>query len=571
MSDRARRRLCAISLALVASACEPTKTNKASPDPGGATSQRLYLDVTAEAGIDLVHANGATGRFYTPEIMGSGCALFDADGDGDLDLYVVQSAALGPASDAQTAEPNRLFRNELVERGDGVVRFTDITESSGTGHLGCGMGCATGDYDNDGDPDLYVTNFGEDVLYRNDGGGKFSDVTAEAGLEGRGWTTSAAFLDFDRDGLLDLYVAVYVDFSPARHRDCTRLGGQRDYCGPMSYAPVADRLYRNLGQGRFQDVSRRAAIDTERANGLGVLCADFDGDGWIDILVANDAMPNMLWINRQDGSFENRALLAGVAVNADGQSEAGMGIAVGDADRDGDLDIFLTHERDETNTLYVALGSGLFDDATARGDLAAASRTKTGFGCAWVDADGDGALDLAVANGAVRALADQIGTAHPYLQPDQIYLARGEGFAEATDGLPPSLAAGRGLATGDIDNDGDVDLVVSSNAGPLRVLLSEVPLRRERLHLRLVGTRSCRDAAGSLVSVELDDGSRIATHVGTDGSYLSASDPRRVIVWPRERELRSVTVRWTSGTLERFAAEPKDELQTLTEGAGERK
>jgi hypothetical protein len=466
---------------------------------------------------------------------------------------------------------NRLWKNLLVEDGGTRLAFTDVTEAAGVGDTGCGMGCAVGDIDNDGDPDLYVTNCGPNVLYENQGDGTFRDITARAGVADPRFSSSAAFLDHDRDGRLDLFVASYVEFSIASNRECSRLGGRRDYCGPLSYEPAPDRLFHNEGGGTFRDVTRAAGIDRAFGNGLGVVCADFDGDSWIDIFVDNDATANQLWINRGDGTFEDRALVSGVATNAAGQYEAGMGACAGDFDRDGDFDIFSTHERDETNTLWVHIGAGLFEDATARLGLAAPSLPYTGFGAAWVDFDRDGWLDLSVANGAVRALPALLDAPHPYHQPDQLFRNTGGRFVEVTVGAELDGGApltGRGLAAGDLDNDGDVDLVVTNNSGPLRVLRNDTPTRGGWLALRLVGTRSGRDAYGSMVAVELDGGARLTARAGTDGGYLSASDPRLYFGLGDAKSIAAVTVRWTSGRVERWRGIEPGKLTTLSEGEG---
>ncbi len=536
-------------------------------------------DVTGECGVDFVHYAGSTGGFFIPEIMGAGCALLDHDGDGDLDLYAVQGALLDRSKTPhdslfpprEAIPRNRLYRNELAERGDGRIAFTDVTDASGVGDPGYGMGCAVGDYDNDGDPDLYVTNFGANQLFRNRGDGVFDDVTSAAGVDDPRWSASAAFLDVDRDGRLDLFVTAYVDFSVNTSRDCTRLAAERDYCGPLSYEPLADRLFHNEGDGRFTDVSRAAGIDRLRGNGLGVVCADLDDDGWVDIFVANDAMPNRLWTNRRDGSFEDTALAAGVATNRDGRNEAGMGVAAGDFDGDGDLDLFLTHESGETNTLYVNLGGGLFEDATSRLRLATSSRPFAGFGCGWIDHDLDGRPDLVVVNGAVRTMPALVGMPHPFHQGDQLFRNEAAGFVERTEGSGLDSGApttGRGLALGDLDNDGDVDIVTTSNSGPLRVLRNDTPTDVKRLRLKLVGTTSPRDASGSRVEAVLDDGTRLVRRLGTDGSYLSASDPRLCFAIGATRSVRSVTVRWTSGAVERWDAVGTEAIVTLREGDG---
>ncbi|MBI4606021.1 MAG: CRTAC1 family protein [Planctomycetes bacterium] len=549
------------------------------PAPGGGT---VFADATEACGLDFVHYNGATGELYLPEIMGSGCAFLDHDQDGDLDIYAVQGALLGEGKTyEQSLFPprerpprSRLFRNELATRGGtagaGKLRFTDVTDASGAGGTGFGMGCAVGDYDNDGDPDLYVTRFGPNVLYEN-AGGTFRDVTDAAGVGDPRFSASAAFLDYDRDGLLDLFVASYVDFTTATHRRCTRLGGLPDYCGPGSYSPVPDRLYRNAGGGAFRDVTAAVGIDRRYFNGLGVACADFDGDGWIDIFVANDATPNQLWLNRRGERFEDTAVAAGVAVNADGRAEAGMGVAAGDYDRDGDLDLFITHEVQETNTLYRCLGPEAFEDATAAAGLGVPSLPYSGFGTRWFDYDNDGWLDLFAANGAVRRLPGPASDPHPFRQPDQLFHSEGGRFVETTassglDGSRP--LAGRGTAFGDVDNDGDVDLLVSNNTGPLKLYLNNVGSRRGWLRVELRGTRSNRDGYGARVAVHLEDGVVLWQSAGTDGSYASASDPRLHFGLGDALRAERVVVRWPAGGAEAWEDVPANAQVLLVEGQG---
>jgi hypothetical protein len=400
--------------------------------PGWARAQGppVFEDRAAELGLDWVHWNGMTGEYYFPEMTGQGCAFLDYDGDGDLDVYLVEGALLAGDSMDEALVPyagggtprGRLFRNDAGpgrpdrEGGTLVPRFVDVTDDSGLAATGSGRGVATGDYDGDGRVDLYLTNYGPNQLWRNRGDGTFEDVTAEAGVGTDGWSTSASFLDYDRDGRLDLYVANYVEFDVAENPTCYTGGGRRDYCGPSDFPPVTDRLYRNRGPGpggvTFEDVSGPAGIAAAKGPGLGVVAADFDGDGWTDLFVANDGAVNFLWRNRgrgEDGAvhYSDEALLSGVALNRAGKAEASMGVDAGDFDGDGDLDLFMTHLMGETNTLYVNDGTGLFEDRTLETGLGAPSFPLTSFGTAWLDYDNDGRLDLFVASGAVRILEEQ--------------------------------------------------------------------------------------------------------------------------------------------------------------------
>jgi hypothetical protein len=564
----------ALALAVAgASGCHPP-----SPPPAGETA--IFSDARAATGLDFVHYSGATGEYYLPEIMGAGCALLDHDLDGDLDVFAVQGALLGEGRTySQSVFPprdepprSRLFRNDLSGAGGSTsLRFVDVTDLAGVGDAGYGIGCAVGDDDQDGDPELYVTRFGPNVHYRNQGGGRFADVTATSGTGDPRFSASAAFFDYDNDGHLDLFVVNYVDFTVATNRYCTRLGGQRDYCGPQSYEPVPSRLYHNERDGTYRDVSSALGIDRRYFNGLGVVGADFDGDRWVDLFVANDATPNQLWMNRQGKAFEDVAVAAGAALNANGQAEAGMGVTAGDHDRDGDLDVFITHEVNETNTLYRCLGKELFEDATAAAGLGLPSLPYSGFGTRWLDYDGDGWLDLFVTNGAVRRMASLEGDPHPYRQPDQLFRQERGRFVEVTRDAGFDLTAplaGRGAAFGDIDNDGDTDILVANNSGPLKLYLNQVGNRARWLRIALRGTRSNRDGHGARVGVKLPDGAVLWQSAGTDGSYCSASDPRLLFGLGNAERVESVTVHWPSGVSEEWRDVPLGAQATLVEGQG---
>jgi len=559
-----------------------TTDAKKTADTGAA-----FVDVTDEVGLHFRHFTGAAGKFYFPEIMGSGCAVFDYDSDGDLDVYAVQGALLDESATLEQAafpfvgEPpprNRLFRNDLDRGG---LHFTDVTDSAGVGDAGYGMGCAAGDYDNDGFVDLYVTNYGPNVLYRNNGDGTFTDVTATAGVGDPGWSASAAFADLTADGYLDLYVTNYVEWRPQIDRACYSPSGVRDYCSPLSYRPAAHRLYFQREGGLFEDVTAAAGIDRERGNGLGVVCADFNGDVRIDIYAANDGMPNFLWINQGDGTFKDEALPAGAAVNADGMPQAGMGVGVEDFDDDGDLDVFITHLRNEYATLYRNDGRGAFQDSSIEFGLVACTRAFTGFGTAWIDQDHDGQLDLFCANGAVYYLDALAGDPYPYHQTNLLLRRRPDGRFE--DVSPRSGAAfavsevSRGAAFGDLDNDGDLDIVVSNNNGLLRVLRNTTiesggrapaPAAGHWLRVRLEGTRSNRSAIGARVALTLEGGRTLWRRVHSDGSYCSASDLRVHFGLGQADRCTDLVVHWPDGAAERFSAPGVDTEVHLREGQG---
>ena len=515
-----------------------------------------FQDVTTEAGIDFTHFNGMTGDFYLPEIMGSGCALFDMDGDGDLDLYLVQGAlinknktldqALVPWREEQPPM-DRLFRNEGLK--DGIPQFKDITAKSGIRATGIGMGVATGDFDNDGHVDLYLTNLGANQLWRNRGDGTFEDVTASAGVGDERWSTSALFVDIDRDGDLDIYVANYVFFDQDHDPKCYTPDSARDYCGPQAYRPVGDRLFRNRGNGTFENASHMLQVNFPNAPGLGVVAGDFNGDGWPDLVIANDGAANLYWSSQGKGKFLEDGMFGGVAVNGAGAPEASMGIAVGDYDNDGDEDLFMTHLDGETNTLYANLGSGLYEDRTNVTKLGAVSQSFTGFGTVWLDLERDGWLDLICLNGAVKKVLGNEDSILPLQQRNQLFASRkGKYFEEITAEAGPvfeEIAVSRGLAIGDLDNDGDDDLVLTNNNGRARVVLNRWGDGKPWIGLDLRDIRGMRPAIGAKVWLTRKDGGTALNTVRTDGSFISARDPRLPLAIPDG--YKAIKVQWLDG------------------------
>ncbi|MFT5051838.1 MAG: hypothetical protein ACI8QZ_003267, partial [Chlamydiales bacterium] len=403
-----------------------TQGGKAARTPG----EPWFEEVSQASGLVFEHTSGHEREFLFPEIMGGGAALFDMDGDGDLDAYLVQSGTLRvkPDDPAPAVCANQLFRN----RGDGT--FENITEGSGAGDRGYGMGVATGDFDGDGDVDLYLTNVGRNTLLRNDGAGQFTDVTSAAGVGNHSWGTSAAFLDHDLDGDLDLFVCNYVAWTLAGNLDCVGLRGQPDYCSPNSLAaPQPDTLYRNNGDGSFTDVSAQAGLRQAFGNGLGVTCGDFDGDGWVDIFVANDQMSNQLWHNGGDGTFTDVALEAGCALDSNGKAKAGMGTHCADVDDDGDLDLIVVNLHAQADSFYRNQGAWFRDD-TARVGLGAATRRYTRFGTGWVDFDNDGRLDLFQANGRVTLPSQQPADGgDPLAEPNVLMRGTDQGRFEVVE------------------------------------------------------------------------------------------------------------------------------------------
>jgi hypothetical protein len=536
-------------------------------------SDPIFLEAAATTGLLFTHVNGATGHFYLPEVMGSGAALFDYDNDGDLDVFLVQGGPLVPGG-AAGSSTSRLFRNDLTVGADGArrLRFTDVTDSARVGVRAYGMGAAVGDYDNDGYLDLFVTAFGSTTLLHNNGGSTFTDVTSQSGTSDARWSTSAAFGDYDRDGDLDLFVAHYVDFTLAGNKLCNEAAGARDYCSPRAFRPVPDRLFRNDGRGRFTDVTDASGLNKAYGAGLGVALGDYNNDGWPDFYVANDGTPNQLWINQRDGTFTDEGLLSGSALSPAGNPEGSMGIASGDFDLDGDEDLFITNIVGETFVLYVNDGHGNFEDARARSGLAPPTAAFTGFGTDWIDYDNDGWPDLFIANGAVNMIESQRGQPQPYRMRNQLFHNTGSGQFEETSALAgPAFARaeiGRGAAFGDIDNDGDIDSVVTNNAGPVRLLLNQVGAKNHWLQVRVDDRPGNRFGIGAWVGVERGGRPTLWRRVRTDGSYLSASDVRVHFGLGSSPGIDTVIVQWPDGRRERWTGIRVDRLVTFRRGTG---
>ncbi|PYR91920.1 MAG: RNA-binding protein, partial [Acidobacteria bacterium] len=542
--------------------------------------QPLFIESAESTGLKFTHVNGASGQYYMAEQMGAGVALFDYDNDGDLDVFLVQGGPLDGTNMSRTSGPScRLFRNDLTVGSDGrrSLHFTDVTERAGLALRTYGMGVAVADYDGDGNLDLFVTGFGPDTLFRNNGDGTFTDVTAQAGVSDALWSTSAAFIDYDRDGDLDLFVANYLDFNLASNKVCHDAVGTRDYCSPRAYHPVPDKLYRNDGNGRFTDVTDASGISKADGAGLGVTTGDYNGDGWPDLYVANDATPNQLWINHRDGTFVDEGLLSGSALNAAGNPEGSMGIASGDFDLDGDEDLFVTNIIGETFALYVNDGKGNFEDARVKAGLASPTAAFTGFGTDWFDYDNDGWPDLFIANGAVNIIAAERGQPSPFRMRNQLFhnaLGSDLSVRNRAAGSDPSRLVtyfketsaeggpaferaeiGRGAAFGDIDNDGDVDIVVTNNGGPVRLLLNqsqESGTRNHWLSVRAEDGPKNRFGFGTWIGVERMGQPTLWRRVRTDGSYLSASDTRVHFGLGATPGVTAIVVQWPDGTRERW-------------------
>ena len=548
--------MCALLVWGAGAACRQTPEASA----GAGSAPPWFEDIAARAGIEFVYRSGHETKHYLPEIMGGGAALFDIDNDGLLDIYLVQAGSLLHES---AGTGNRLYRN----RGDGT--FEDVTDRSGAGVRGYGMGVAAGDFDNDGYTDLYVTNFGHNVLLKNDGHGGFVDVTAKAGVASSGWSTSAAFLDYDGDGLLDLFVTHYLNWKPSAEVECFSLTGVSDYCSPASYdLPSASTLYHNNGNGSFTDVSERSGLLTAVGNGLGVVAGDFNGDGRVDLFVANDRTPNHLWLNQGDGRFREAALAMGTALDQDGIAKSGMGVYAVDADDDGDLDLLVVNLDGESDSFFRNQGRFFVDDTVSAG-LRTPTRPFTRFGTALLDFDNDGALDLYEANGRV-GLQSELLSSDPYAEPSMLLRGfpgpRFEPVVPRGGTRAPLVATSRAAAFGDIDNDGGIDIVVVNRDSRAYLLHNVVKPRGHWIMFRVLEEHN-RDALGAQVTITV--GSRtIRRDVRAAYSYLASNDPRVHVGLGRDTVARNVSVLWPDGRREVFGDRGADQIVVIRRGAG---
>jgi enediyne biosynthesis protein E4 len=551
----------------------------ASPAPAAPVPGEWFTERARDSGIDFVHFNGMSGKFYQPEIMAPGVALFDYDNDGDLDVYLVQGQMLG--SGAPLIPPpsgglgDRLYRNDLEVKPDGtrVLHFTDVTTESGIRTRGYGMGVAAGDIDNDGWIDLYLTGFGRNQMFHNNGNGTFTDVSAASGTDDpSSWGVSATFVDIDRDGWLDLFVANYLNYTLQTHTPCFGPSGAPDYCRPEVYRAQPNRLYRNTGRGRFTDVTIASGVARQFGPALGAVAADFNGDGWADLFVTNDEQENQLWINQHDGTFVNTALVSGAALGASGERKANMGVDAGDFDADGDEDLFVTELISQGSSLWVNDGTGTFEEQSARLGIRGPSLPYTGFGTAWFDFDNDGWLDLLAVNGDVNQNVKTLSRKDdpfPLGQRKQLFRNSGGRFDDVSSKAGKVfelVEAGRGAAFGDIDNDGDTDVLVANGAGPTRLLINNIGSRNHWLGLRLVSAAGGRDMLGARVEVRRSSGPALWRRARADGSYASANDPRVLVGLGSSTEAPRVRVVWPDGRAEEWSSVPIDRYTTLTEG-----
>ncbi len=502
-----------------------------------------FTDVTAQLGIEFRHTNGESGKKYFIEPIGSGVAIFDFDNDSDLDLYLVNGTDL-PGHTSPVPPTNRLYRN------DGDI-FTDVTREASVGDTGYGLGCCVGDYNNDGFTDLYVTNYGANVLYHNNGDGTFTDVTESAGVEADRFSSGCAFLDLDADGYLDLYVVNYVQFDLETNPECTRQG-VRTYCTPEALQGTTDILYRNNGDGTFTDITAKSGISGANGKGLGIVCGDIDNDGDVDIFIANDTTPNFLYRNGSDTAIQvtEDALFAGVALSEEGRAYSGMGANLGDFDNDGYLDIVITNFQDQTNSLYHNAQSGFFNEVSFAKGIGERSLPYLAWGVDFVDFNNDGWLDMFVANGHLDdnvAEIDPIGT---YAQPNQLFLSNdGINFVESVDAAIANQKVSRGTAFGDIDNDGDVDIVISNLKDAPTILRNDSDNASRWLSVKLVGTHCNRDAIGARVTVVSGNLTQIR-EVKSGSGYLSQNDLRLHFGLGGATRVDKLTVRWLCGKVQ---------------------
>jgi hypothetical protein len=525
-----------------------------------------FAAVIADSGIDFTHHNGASPEKYMPETMGSGALIFDYDNDGWSDIFFVDGGSFADTRVSESAR-HRLYRNN--GRTDGTIGFTDVSDDAGIGKSSFGMGACSADYDNDGWDDIYVTSVGANSLYRNKGDGSFSDMTAEAGVGSDVWSSSCAFRDIDNDGNVDLYVTNYVDFAVDNNKYCGDIQDVRFYCHPNIYNGVADILYRNNGNGTFTDISLEAGVYSTEGKGLGVVFTDYDNDGWSDIYVANDSTPNFLFHNSGDGSFEETALLAGVAVGMDGLPLAGMGTDTGDVDGDGLTDLIVTNLDRQTHSVYRNTGGGLFLDDTYGSGVGEATLPFVGFGTVLFDYDNDRDLDLGIANGDVLDNIHLLNDSATYAQRNLLLENDGSGVFTVIRGEPgtgfESRKVSRAMTVGDLDNDGDLDVLVTNNGQTPDLLQNVGGNQKNSLEVHLIGTESNRRGIGARLTLSI--GNQILVRSAKAGSsYLGQNDGRVHFGMGDAEGAEKLEIAWPSGQVDIFEGIEANRIVTVQEG-----
>jgi enediyne biosynthesis protein E4 len=525
-----------------------------------------FRDVTAAAGIKFVHNNGAYGRKYLPETLGPGVAFIDYDNDGWPDIFLVNGMDW-PGHATKRTTP-KLYHNNH----DGT--FTDVTHKAGLDVEMFGLGVTVGDYDNDGYDDLFVTAYGQSHLFHNNGNGTFTDVTQKAGLGGvKEFSTSAAWVDYDKDGRLDLVVANYVTWSPEADLYCTMDGKSKSYCTPESYKGASIRLWHNNGDGTFSDVTKQAGLYEPTSKTLGIAILDFDNDGWPDILISNDTQPNKLYRNNGNGTFTEKAVVAGVAFSEDGVARAGMGVDTADYDRSGNTSLMITNFSNQMISLYHNEGRGLFVDEAPRSEVGRASLLTLGFGCFFFDYDLDGWPDILVVNGHIDPDIQKVQANVRYAEPPHLFRNLGKGkFAEVTKTAGAAFATprvGRSVAYADVYNNGRLDILMSTNGGPVSLFKNEpVGAANHSLRVKLVGTKSNRDGIGAVVRVTTAEGTQTPM-LRSGSSYLSASELVLTFGVGQQSKVDAVEIRWPSGQVDRLSGVNAGQTVTVTEGKGQ--
>jgi hypothetical protein len=528
-----------------------------------ASAQVTFRDITAQSGIRFTHNNGAFGKKYLPETMGPGCAFIDYDNDGWPDILLINDTNWPGHPGAQTTP--KLYHNNH----DGT--FTDVTAKSGLAVPIFGMGVAVGDYDNDGFDDLFITALGQSHLFHNNGNGTFTDVTKAAGFWGPNeFSTSAAWFDYDRDGKLDLVVANYVQWSIQGDLFCTLDGKNKSYCTPESYKGTSARLWHNLGNGKFEDATQKAHLFDNTSKSLGIAILDYNNDGWPDILLANDTQPNKLYLNKQDGTFEEKGVSAGIAFSEDGIARAGMGVDAADYDRSGKPSLIITNFANQMLSLYHNEGNGLFVDEAPSSEVGRATLVTLGFGCFFFDYDNDGWPDIFVSDGHIEDQIEKVQKRVSYAEPPHVFRNLGGGkFTETTQSLGSVLASpkvGRAAAYADIDNDGALDVLMTTNGGRAYLFHNEGVSNRS-LRIKLVGTKSNRDGIGAVITVA--SGGEMQTKMVRSGSsYLSQSELTATFGLGTKTKADSVDIQWPSGNTDKLSNVNVGQTITVQEGKG---